>query len=451
MSEKYYKLIFENPNPLKLSDIAFLKKIISQIRYEYNHLKDKTKKFKLGKMIDILAEAEDEDFNKIVLEIEQLKKITKPNKAYNYGKYNDEDVEVPVLNDEEKKQALEEIKKNKSLLESMIRMKTAHKSKNFNFIDFYNKIMQQQQQLVNQIQSEQDEKNKKALKNKLKQLQYPILNLEDFNKYEYLFNKLSIDDLKKLLSDRINGTEAQMEKLRDLQGNSEKKKIKLLKEQLLKAPNELEKMKLQRQIDKLKDIKHQKKLITTFNKSVNNTGQKLNLDNSPLVDNTMANSYVPKKFIPLFVKNEDGNGYHRITAAEIKKLQNDPSGDYYTGEGINRKNRAELYKYIGKDKGKMEELSGGSILGIATTLIPAGLNIAKYFIDKYTSKGTRGGNVSGEGVKHEDLKGGSNTYNAFNQNGFNIGKYTPFTGGAVYNGFNQTQFKMSKDGFFEPI
>ena len=433
MSEKYYKLIFENP--LNPNIIKTLKDKIKQVRYEYNNQEDRLKRYKLGRAIDVLDTYKAD--KTIRRHLNGLKNIKKIDEEYDLNNYNDDYIEEYGLNEEEKKQALQEIKKNKTLLETMIRMKTAHKPENFIFDEFYKNIQKNQGQYPN----------------------YPQLKEEDFDKYEYLFNKLSVSDLKDLLSDRLHGTEAQMEKLRDLQGNTEKKKIKLLKEQLLKAPNELEKMKLQRQIDKLKDIKHQKKLITTFNKSVNETGEKLNLDNTPLVNNTMTSSYVPKKFIPLFVKNEDGNGYHRITAAEIKKLKNDPSGDYYTGEGINRKNRAELYKYIGKDKGKMEELSGGSILGIATTLIPAGLNIAKYFLDKYTSQGqmktSRGGrgrgNVSGEGVKHEDLKGGSNTYNAFNQNGFNIGKNTPFTGGAVYNGFNQTQFKMSKDGFFEPI
>ena len=65
------------------------------------------------------------------------------------------------------------------------------------------------------------------------------------------------------------------------------------------------------------------------------------------------NSFIPKKQIPLFVKDIDGPGYHKITMEEINALKNDPSGDFYTGEGIlgSKLFRKKVLEIVGKTGG----------------------------------------------------------------------------------------------------
>lgn len=56
-----------------------------------------------------------------------------------------------------------------------------------------------------------------------------------------------------------------------------------------------------------------------------------NLDN-PFIEPVEKQSYIPQKFIPLFLQGPNGT-YHKITNKEIELLKNDPTGDYYDGSG----------------------------------------------------------------------------------------------------------------------
>lgn len=105
------------------------------------------------------------------------------------------------------------------------------------------------------------------------------------------------------------------------------KKLKQL-EYLIKFPrNELERKKA---IEMKKDIEEQMKkyYMMQYYKDLK-TGDKLHY-----VEPAQLNSYVPNKFIPLYVKNKGLPGYHRITGEEIALLKQDPSGQYYDGNGI---------------------------------------------------------------------------------------------------------------------
>ena len=52
----------------------------------------------------------------------------------------------------------------------------------------------------------------------------------------------------------------------------------------------------------------------------------------PYIEPVEKQSYIPQKFIPLFLQGPDGT-YHKITNEEIEALKNDPTGDYYDGSG----------------------------------------------------------------------------------------------------------------------
>ncbi len=56
-----------------------------------------------------------------------------------------------------------------------------------------------------------------------------------------------------------------------------------------------------------------------------------NVDKS-YIEPVEKQSYIPQKFIPLFLQGPDGT-YHKITNEEIEALKNDPTGDYYDGSG----------------------------------------------------------------------------------------------------------------------
>ncbi len=105
------------------------------------------------------------------------------------------------------------------------------------------------------------------------------------------------------------------------------KKLKQL-EYMIKFPrNELERKKA---IEMKKDIEEQMKkyYMMQYYKDLK-TNDKLHY-----VEPAQLNSYVPNKFIPLYVKNKGMPGYHRITGEEIALLKQDPSGQYYDGNGI---------------------------------------------------------------------------------------------------------------------
>lgn len=63
-------------------------------------------------------------------------------------------------------------------------------------------------------------------------------------------------------------------------------------------------------------------------------------------------SYISNKNIPLYVKNKDGPGYHRITSEEIIAFKNDPSGDYYDGTGRNKTINYNDFEHSGYKLGK---------------------------------------------------------------------------------------------------
>lgn len=153
------------------------------------------------------------------------------------------------------------------------------------------------------------------------------------------------------------------------------KKLRELEYTIKFPKNELERKKaleLKKNIEE--KIKHI--YVEDYYKKLTN-GQKMHY-----VEPAKLNSYIPNKFIPLYIKNKDGPGYHRITSEEIQALKNDPSGDYYTGEGL--KNILNKYKlpeklpdlklikaihpdFVPDNKNaqyKLQSLRGGSILGL---------------------------------------------------------------------------------------
>lgn len=80
----------------------------------------------------------------------------------------------------------------------------------------------------------------------------------------------------------------------------------------------LEKKKAKRKYDKkLKEYK--------FYDNIGNVGKSY-------IEPVEKQSYIPQKFIPLFLQGPDGS-YHKITNEEIEALKNDPTGDYYDGSG----------------------------------------------------------------------------------------------------------------------
>ena len=263
--------------------------------------------------------------------------------------------------------------------------------------------------------------------------------------YKKIVDSFDYEKLKDLRRFQLKEVDKKMNSARQYKTDKEIKKITELKKALELAPNELTKKKLQRKIDKLKDIKDQKILITDTNKLIQNPEDKLNFENTPLINNTELNSYIPKKFIPLFVKNKNGPGYHRITPSEAQQLKNDPSGDYYDGYGIDYNNIFKKLNigntlYSGLDLYRnnkpnisgynLSELKGGSILAIASTLLPAAFNIAKNAIENAgRTKNSRGGFKShgpvgnGVGTTHLNYK-------------------TPT--------LTNTEMIMDEDGFFHP-
>ena len=151
------------------------------------------------------------------------------------------------------------------------------------------------------------------------------------NYYKNLVENLRLDELKQFREYQLKNVDKKMENARDSKLDKENKKLKILKVALENAENELQKKKIQRKINKVKDVKQQKKLRIDMNKLIENPDEKLK---NNIVDNVSMNSYIPNKFIPLYIKNKNGPGYHRITGEEIAELKKDPSGDYYDGTGI---------------------------------------------------------------------------------------------------------------------
>ena len=152
----------------------------------------------------------------------------------------------------------------------------------------------------------------------------------------------------------------------------------------------------------------------------------MNANEKDLPKSVQLNSYVPDKFIPLFIKNKDGPGYHRITPDEIQALKNDENGAYYTGEGIDYD---KIYKYVDFNKNDLKQLKGGSILGIIGSIIPKALDFAKNMIEKHTTINQwertrpgrgRGGVYDGEGFKHSDLYDNKKYALDVNYNGFGV-------------------------------
>ena len=138
------------------------------------------------------------------------------------------------------------------------------------------------------------------------------------------------------------------------------------------------------------------------------------------------NSKIPDQFIPLFIKNKDGPGYHRITAEEAQELKNDTSGKYYSGEGIDYN---KIYDYVEKNKIKLDKYEGGAILGILSSIVPAAFNFAKDMIEEHTATGQmnkirpsrgRSSVYSGTGFKHSDLYDAKKYALETNYNGFGI-------------------------------
>lgn len=149
--------------------------------------------------------------------------------------------------------------------------------------------------------------------------------------YKNLINNITLDELKQFREYQLKNVDEKMENARDSKLDKENKKLKILKAALENAENELQKKKIQRKIDKVKDVKQQKKLRIDMNKIIENPDKKLK---NNIVDNVSMNSYIPNKFIPLYIKNKNGPGFHKITGEEIAELKKDPSGDYYDGTGI---------------------------------------------------------------------------------------------------------------------
>ena len=152
--------------------------------------------------------------------------------------------------------------------------------------------------------------------------------------YKYDDEHLS-DEIKKYIKENLNKfieTKYEITKGKYIDKPSDKifqytKKLQKL-EYLIKFPrNELERKKaIQMKNDIEEKIK--KEYMKQYYKKLDTN------DNFHYVQPAQLNSYVPNKFIPLYVKNKFEPGYHRITGEEIAALKQDTSGDYYEGNGI---------------------------------------------------------------------------------------------------------------------
>ena len=157
------------------------------------------------------------------------------------------------------------------------------------------------------------------------------LDVRDKELLKSIASKLSITNLKSIILERIRKKD--IEKDKEINPDAEKQKIKKLKKLMNTADTELQRKKLQQKINKLKEVKQQKQALKYINDLTDDLTKKLTLESNPITSYNLS-SYIPKKTIPLYVRNKDGPGYHRITPAEITALKNDPSGDYYEGEGV---------------------------------------------------------------------------------------------------------------------
>lgn len=160
------------------------------------------------------------------------------------------------------------------------------------------------------------------------------LDVRDKDLLKSIASKLTITNLKSIILERIRKKDKEKDK--EINPDAEKQKIKKLKKLMNTADTELQRKKLQQKINKLKEVKQQKQVLQHINELTKDPTKKLTLESNPITSYNLS-SYIPKKTIPLYVRNKDGPGYHRITPAEINALRNDPSGDYYEGEGVKYK------------------------------------------------------------------------------------------------------------------
>lgn len=166
-------------------------------------------------------------------------------------------------------------------------------------------------------------------------------NLTDDEKSFIEKHLLRLIDAKYEADNRLVGTRL-TEKLEKY-----KNKIKELDYTIEFPKNELEKKKAMRKKQEIKD-----KIERLTKQSLY---KKLTKKDTNIYNNSSAelNSYVPNKSIPLFVKNANDNGFHRITMEEINALKNDPSGDFYDGTGIlgSKLFRKKVLEIVGKTGG----------------------------------------------------------------------------------------------------
>ena len=134
-------------------------------------------------------------------------------------------------------------------------------------------------------------------------------NLKEFSEALYEIHN------KKYISEPLAKVQEYDKKLRELEYTIKFPKNELERKKAIELKKNIE--------EKIKHI-----YVEDYYKKLTN-GQKMHY-----VEPAKLNSYVPNKFIPLYIKNKDGPGYHRITSEEIQALKNEASGDYYDGNGI---------------------------------------------------------------------------------------------------------------------
>lgn len=167
----------------------------------------------------------------------------------------------------------------------------------------------------------------KKYKNNNDQLSKETIEFIDNHKKDFAEALYEIHN-KKYIHEPTEQAEIYDKKLKELEYIIEFPKNELEKKKALQMKKNIEK--------KIKDI-----YVKDIYKNKITNGEKL-----PDINQAQLNSYIPTKQIPLFVKNSDGPGFHRITPEEIQALKNDPSGDYYEGNGLIKKGCGLDYKKL---------------------------------------------------------------------------------------------------------
>ena len=196
--------------------------------------------------------------------------------------------------------------------------------------------------------------NKYLERNKKGELVRPVQIQRLINTFLRNKNKLSKEEIEFIKSNAKELAAAKYEADYHLVGKNLNQKLEKIKKKIKKLDYEIEFPK--NELEKQKAIKLRNELKDKMKRlsESNNYKQLTGITNKDYeYKPAQLNSFIPKKQIPLFVKDIDGPGYHKITMEEINALKNDPSGDFYTGEGIlgSKLFRKKVLEIVGKTGG----------------------------------------------------------------------------------------------------